>query len=958
MIYEVRVASKEDRDPKGEDLTAEIKRTLRITSIKKIQTAKVYRLEGISKKEALEFTEKVLFEPIDQKMAFNKPIFKNADSLIEIAYKPGVMNPEAGSLLKSARDLGINLKAADSSWEYAFFGKISKDEAKNLITELRLYNPLIEQIVDQKPKTLLISAKSSKTKIIPIRNLNEKELLELSKDRLFLNLDEMKIIQNYFKSIKRDPTDCEIEVLAQTWSEHCVHKTFKAKLTVDGKKKEPLIERIKKTLKFNKKIIVSAFDDNSGVIDFYDDWAISGKVETHNWPSAIEPYGGAMTGSGGVFRDILGTGKGAKPIVSTDIFCFAPPNLQREEIPTGCLAPDYLLRKVVAGIRDYGNRVGIPTNNGSIHFHKDFKARPTVAAGSFGIIPKDKAKMGKAQSGDVIITIGGRTGRDGVHGATFSSGEMDSRTINIAGSAVQIGNAIEEKRIIDLVLKLREKNLIEAITDCGAGGYSSAIGEMGKGTGALVNLEKVPLKYSGLAPWEIFLSESQERMVLAVSPKNLAKVLKFSKLYNVKAAIIGKFGSSKRLKVTYGKKVVCDLDMQFLHHGLPQRKMIGKTKRQKIVEKSPNSLKDFVHTWEKVLAHGNVCSKEPIIRMYDHTVQGTSVLQPLGGVGLDGPNDGVVIKPLLNKPYGLVVTHGLNPILVRINPYWGSVWAITEAVSNFVAIGGDIKNAALIDNFIWPFPDDESLADLDKSVDACFKIAKILSMPFVSGKDSLSSTYRYPDGKVLKIPPVLLISVFGKIPDVSKTASSDFKSPNSTIVLVGKPDFKNLGGSAYFDVTKSSGQVPKVDLKNLNVVFRSINAGIQSGRILACHDISEGGLGTTLFEMCLGGGCGATIDLSSISQRNTPGVSFGATGHTPGVRSDFILFNETSGCFLVEVENEKVARKLFAKVPHYILGQTSADSNIRVNLGSKNLCNLSVSRLKESWQKPMREIFH
>ena len=941
MIYEVRIASKEANDPKGQDLLSEIKRTLQIRSIKKIKTAKVYRLEGISEGKAIEFTQKVLFEPIDQQMSFNKPIFKNADKLLEVAYKPGVMNPEVASLLKAARDIAIDLKAADSSWEYAFFGKLTRVQIEAIIKRL-LVNETIEHVVKRPPETLLIKGTTRKTQIILIRKLSDENLMNLSKDRLFLNLEEMEVIQNYFKKIGRDPTDCEVEVLAQTWSEHCVHKTFKAKLTIDGKEKLPLIERIKRTAKFNPKIIVSAFEDNSGVIDFYDGWAISGKVETHNWPSAIEPYGGAMTGSGGVFRDILGTGKGAKPIISTDVFCFAPPNLPREEIPPGCLAPDYLLRKVVAGIRDYGNRVGIPTNNGSIHFHKDFRARPTVAAGSFGIIPKDKAKMGKAQSGDLIITIGGRTGRDGVHGATFSSGEMNSRTINIAGSAVQIGNAIEEKRIIDLVLKLREENLIEAITDCGAGGYSSAIGEMGQEIGAKVNLEKVPLKYSGLAPWEIFLSESQERMVLAVDPQNLKEVLKEAKLFNVEAKVIGKFNGSKRLRVDYKNQKVCDLSMQFLHHGLPQRRMIGKTQQFKVKTKLPHKPSNLEKLWLKVLSHGDVCSKEPIVRMYDHTVQGTNALSPLGGVEQDAPNDGAILRPLLNKLYGLVIAHGLNPTLNKIDPYWGGIWAITEAVSNFTAIGGDIKEAALIDNFIWPFPDEVSLADLDKSVDACFDMAKLLNMPFISGKDSLSSTYRYPEGKILKIPPVLLISVFGKIPDVAKTASADFKKVGSTIVLVGKPDFKNFGGSAYFDVTKSSGQVPKVDLKNLNVVFRSINAGIQSGRILACHDISEGGLATALFEMCLGGGCGAKIDLAKVSK----------------ARPDFIFFNETAGTFLAEVENEKIAKKLFKKVPYKILGNTQKDKMIEVYSKSKRIVSLEISELKEAWQKPMKDVFH
>lgn len=968
MIYELKVVSKERTDPKGQELLAEIKRTLKISSIKNIRTAKVYRLEGITKTEAQKLTQTVLYESIGQKIAFQKPVFVNADQKVEVAYKPGVMNPEVASILKAASDLNIKLKAADSSWRYAFYGKITKEQLQEIISRL-LVNETVEHVVNKPPKTLIISAKSLKTQIVPIRKLSDEKLMELSKNKLFLNLEEMKVIHNYFKKIGRDPTDCEVETLAQTWSEHCVHKTFKAKLIIDGKLKKPLIDRIKSTAKNNQKLIISAFDDNSGVIDFYDGWAINGKVETHNSPSAIEPYGGAMTGSGGVFRDVLGTGQGAKPIISTDIFCFAPPDLSEKNLPPGCLPPDYLLRKVVAGVRDYGNRVGIPTNNGSVHFHKDFRAKPTVAVGSFGVLPKKYVKKGKVRVGDLILTIGGATGRDGIHGATFSSGEMTHKTQEVSGSAVQIGNAIEEKRIIDAVLAVRNQNLIRAITDCGAGGYSSAIGEMAAGVGAVVNLEKVQLKYKGLAPWEIFLSESQERMVLAIDPKNLKKVENICKLFNVQSAVIGKFDGSKKLKVYCGKEKVCDLSMKFIHEGLPQRKMIGKTTKSKLSEKLPPHPKNMEKIWRQVMSHGNVCSKEPIVRLYDHNVQGATALHPFGGVNFNGPNDGAIVKPLIKKPYGLVVTHGLNPVLNNFDPYWGSVWAIAEAVSNFIAIGGEIDNAALIDNFIWPFPDEESLADLDKSVDACVDTAKILGMPFVSGKDSLSSTYRYPespkrsrrtDSRVLKIPPVLLVSVFGKIPDVKKTATSDFKKVGTSIVLVGKPDIQNLGGTTYFNVLgASSSNIPKTDTKNLKKVFQSITAGIKSGEILSAHDISEGGLAAALAEMCFGGDCGAKLDLSPL---HTPGVgSRRRLDNTPGVnqaRPDFILFNETPGTFLIEVENEKLARKLFSGIPHSIIGKTIKEKSISIHQHDKIIGRSSIDALKKSWKTPMQNIFH
>lgn len=942
MIQTIRVNTTKGPDLLGQSILQEINQHTKSHAISSISTTKVYRLEGITEVEARVLADIALSESINQEYTINKPVTNKKFQAIEIAYKPGVMNPEAASLVKSARDLGIKPLAADSSHEFLLTGTIEKSAVHELFEKLKLFNPIVEHIVMKEPQTLQITGVLKKTKTIPIRNLSDKALLQLSKDTLFLNLEEMKVIQKYFKGLNREPTDCELEVLAQTWSEHCVHKTFRADVIIDGKKKKPFIKRIKETAKEDDKRIVSAFVDNSGVIDFYDEYGICGKVETHNSPSAIEPYGGAMTGSGGVIRDILGTGQGAKVLIATDIFCFAPPYLAKKDVPPGCLPPEYLLKKVVAGVRDYGNRVGIPTNNGSIHFHKDFRAKPTVAVGAYGILPKKQAVKKSPKKDDLILTLGGRTGRDGIHGATFSSGEMTERTTDVSGSAVQIGNAIEEKRVIDAIQKLRDQNLIRAITDCGAGGYSSAIGEMGQDLGAKVFLENVPLKYPSLTPWEIFLSESQERMVIAIDPDHLKEVVQICTLYNVETAVIGAIDGNQRLQVFYKQELVCDIDMEFLHNGLPKRNMIGISKQIRLKEILPVRDTNFEKAWLKIMGHGNICSKEPIVRMYDHTVQGRTVLHPFGGIMQDSPNDGSIVKPFYNKPYGLVTAHGLHPELNAFDPYWGSIWAITEAVSNYVAIGGDLNHAALIDNFIWPFPDEKSLADLDKAVDACVKMATLLHLPFVSGKDSLSSTYRYPSGDVLKIPPVLLISVFGKIPDVTKTVTSDLKKPASSLVLVGNPDTANLAGSAYFDVTQSqSKSVPKVDLPTLPKVLQRITSAVQNDMLLSCHDISEGGLAASIAEMCIGGGIGATIDIKKIAKG----------------RADFIFFSETAGTFLVEVEDEKTAKKLFSGIPHIILGKTHIEPSLTILSGDERLANVKVSQLRTAWQKPMKEIF-
>lgn len=945
MIQIVRVKTKIKPDLKGKSILNDIKTLLGIKSISKVETARVFRLEGVNLKEATVLAEKLFCEKITQDYCLNKPILFDRDlKVVEISYKPGVMNPEVASIIKVAKDLKINLKAADTSHEYGFFTKLSKEEVEEVINKLNLFNKIVEHIVKEEPKTLLIEGKVGQILRIPIRDASKEELLSLSRDKLFLNLEEMKAIQNYFIKMKRDPTDLELETLAQTWSEHSGHKTFKANLIVDGKRKNSLISRIQKEALRHSKNIVSAFVDNSGVIDFYEDLAICGKGETHNSPSAIEPYGGAMTGSGGVFRDIMGTGKGAKTIVSTDVFCFAPPDMNGKKLLPGTLAPRYLLKRVVEGVRDYGNRIGIPTNNGSVHFHEDFRAKPTVFVGAYGIIPKDKAKKGEPKVGDLILSVGGRVGRDGIHGATFSSGEMTERTINVNAPAVQIGNAIEEKRMFDALLEARD--LIRAIQDSGGGGLSSAIGEMGAEIGLTIHLEKERLKYPGLSPWEIWVSESQERMIVGLPKKNLKEFKKICQKYNVEISELGFFDGSKKLNVYYGKEKISDLDMDFLHHGLPKRTMkavkprVSSTNYKK--PKLPATEKEWIKVLKKVLSHGNVCSKEPIIRQYDHSVQATNDLQPYGGENQDSPNDAVVIRPLLDKPYGMVVSHGINPVLNRVDPYWGSIWAATEAVANYVAVGGDYKNAALINNYVWPFPDEESLWTLDRSVDAVIDFMKIFKIPVISGKDSLSSTYRGKDGFILKIPPVLCISVFGKIPNASKTISADFKRKKSVICLIGKMDFSSLGGSTYFDTQQIlGGEIPHVDLKILPKVLETLYKAIQRGKILSAHDISEGGLITTIFEMSLGGNMGVNIDLWGLKDK---------------VSSANLLFNETAGCFIVEVEDEQTAKELFEDIDYAILGKTENSKNLNVSNKSK-LFTVPIDTLKNVWQKPMKEIF-
>lgn len=948
MIHTIRVVSKDTKsDTRANSLRSEIETVLGIQVIQEILIAKFYWLEGCSAEEAKKLAEGVLCDAVTQAYTLEQPEH-NGCHRVCVAYIPGVMNPEAQSILKVVKEFGVkSVTAADSGFEYVFPESLSDEQVQHITSKL-LMNKVVQRVVTQTPETLLVSDVPGGIEIVPIRTLTDVELRVCSRKRnLFLNLEEMQVIRKHFRSLERDPKDGELETIAQTWSEHCGHKTFKARIIVDGMEKRPLFERLKETALKHDDLILSAFDDNSGVIRFYDDFGICAKWETHNSPSALEPYGGAMTGVGGDLRDILGTGQGAHILAGTDVFCLAPPDLPMELVPKGCLPPRYLFQHVVRGVRDYGNRMGVPTLNGSVHFHLNFRAKPTVLVGAYGIIPKHRCKKGAPQAGDLVIAVGGRTGRDGIHGATFSSGEMTAHTAAINGTAVQIGNAVEERRMADAIIACRDADLIVAITDCGAGGFASAVGEMGSRTGVRVALEKAPLKYTGLSPWEIWLSESQERMVVAVHPENEDEFIAMCKDTNVEATVIGVFTDDRRLIVNYHEKTLCDLSMEFLHNGLPQRVMTAtKPKDRDDSDEQVLALSDaaaFSDAYVRVMAHGDVCSKEPIVRTYDHTVQGRSALPPFSGVLHDGPNDAAVICPILGKPYGMVMSHGGNPVLNTLDPYWGSIWAGVEALANYVAVGGNVHEAALIDNFIWPFPDEESLWDLDRAVDACVTLMDTFGIPFVSGKDSLSSTYKNDDGTVLKIPPVLNISVFGRIPDVEKTVTADFKRTGSVIVMLGLPDYKGMGGSVF---TRSQGyaggRVPKAALEKLPGLFDLVHRNIVSGRILSCHDISEGGLAASLAEMCFGGNCGANIER--------------VFSH---VTSEQFLFNESPGCFLVEMDPAAYDSFLkdewdaIGRVRYLRIGHTIAESEIHTPLFS-----ISVAALKDAWQQPMKEVFH
>ncbi len=975
-----------------------------IHSVKEVQVVQVYLVDGeVQEDAARTIASELLVDSVVQDYSiFNEKTLlsqpNSGSKTVEIAYNPGVMDPVEESTLKGIRDLGIStVSAVRTSKKYLLNGHPTAKEL-DFITNKVLMNKLIQHAVcDPKAQFILlrtsnetrcaskqysasqgiIAAKLKNRSVarakqnkslsmgstkhrgvdllqVDLLGADDKKLMKISQEgQLYLNLNEMKAIRTHYKKEGRNPTDCELETVAQTWSEHCRHKTFRGnirlKYSENGKTKTRVIKNLLKstiiqaTQTLNKSWCVSVFHDNAGVIKFDQDYNVCFKVETHNHPSALEPFGGANTGVGGVIRDTLGTGLAAKPICNTDIFCFAPPDMPFDALPAGTLHPKRVMKGVVSGVRDYGNKMGIPTVNGAILFDKHFVGNPLVFCGNVGLIPKGKEKKA-VQKGDLVVVAGGRTGRDGIHGATFSSGELTTESETVSSGAVQIGNPIEEKKVCDVLLQARDKGLYSAITDCGAGGLSSAVGEMGEKLGARVDLEKVPLKYQGLCYTEIWISESQERMVMSVSKNKIKKLLSVFASENVEATVIGEFTGTGRLELFYDGCQVCDLDMAFLHDGVPNitKEAVYKTPKPS-VEKF-DCPKDLAPSLALALAHYNVCSKESVVRRYDHEVQGTSVIKPFVGVAWDGPSDAAVLRPRLGFDKGIAVSNGINVRFGMLDPFWMAASCVDEAIRQIIAVGGSLKQIALLDNFCWGNPDKpDCLGGLVRTAEGCYKAAIAFGTPFISGKDSLYNEYA-EGGKSIAIPGTILISAIGIVDDVNGCVTMDFKKPGNLIYIVGET-YDELGGSIYVDQYGVIGQnVPKVNFSKAVVTFNALSAATAKGLVRSVHDCSEGGIGVTVAEMAFSGGFGATIDLGAVPYKGSR------------KRNDVVLFSESNSRFIVEIEpkHQKKFEQAMAKVVCRKAGIIESAQELVINgLDGKICAHADIHVLKEVWKKPL-----
>jgi phosphoribosylformylglycinamidine synthase II len=772
---------------------------------------------------------------------------------------------------------------------------------------------------------------------IALAEVSESQLSEISRELgLGLSVQEMQAVRAYFKRAGRNPTDVELQTIAQTWSEHCCHKTFKGRIRVGNKEINSLFKTYiaKATREINPEWCFSVFEDNAGIVLFDRDYGIAAKVETHNHPSAVEPFGGAATGVGGVIRDVLGVW--ADPIACTDVLGFGPLDYDYSELPVGVKHPKYVYMGVTAGIGAYGNNMGIPTVNGAIYFDDSYTGNVTVYCGCIGLLPLKKFKK-DAKVGDVLLLAGGKTGRDGIHGVTFASAELTEESEEISRPAVQIADPIEEEKLKRAIIEVRDRELASAITDLGGGGLSSAVGETAEkfGSGATVALEKVPLKYQGLAPWEIYISESQERMLLVVPPEKLEKVMEIFEKEDVEATAVGKLTRETRLQLSYRGKTVADMGMRFLFEP-PESMKTAVHETVSLEEPSFPESEDLTDVLLQLLSAPNTASKESVVRTYDHEVKGNTVLKPLQGT-YAGPNDASVLKPLDDSWMGIAVSCGMNPNYGKIDTYWMAASAIDEAVRNNVAVGG--RRIALLDNFTWGNPEKPvRLGSLVKACEACYDFATAFAAPFISGKDSL-----YNESPLGPVTPTLLITALGIVPDIRAAVSMDVKAPGNLLYIVGET-LKELGGSEYYKLKGHMGKtVPKVHATQAKKSFDVVIEAIDSGLVKACHDLSEGGLAVAGAEMALAGGYGVEMDLRRVPSKTMS-------------RNDFVLFSESNSRFLLEVP-EKTKADFEAVMKGTVcaqIGRVAKTSRLIVyGLDGAVAVDASLKDLRGSWKETL-----
>ena len=996
MPHRIEITLKDEvRDPRGERIKREIEHFLHL-SVDQVRTIDVYTVDAQLCADELGAVAAGPFsDPVIQNFSVDRPAASGFDFLVEVGFRPGVtdnVGRTAGEAITYllGRPLATG-EAVYTSVQYLISGSVARADAERIATGL-LCNTLIQryQILD----AATFKAQGGVAPFVPKVQVEAKvevntvnlevadgELMRISRDGvLALTLDEMKIIQAHYRDpqvlearkglgLGGAPTDVELEALAQTWSEHCKHKIFSADVDYDdgAGNREKINSLFKSYIQKTtadvraalgeKDYCLSVFKDNAGVIRFNDDWSLVFKVETHNSPSALDPYGGALTGIVGVNRDPFGTGKGAKLIFNTDVFCFADPFYEKE-LPKRLLHPRRIYEGVVEGVEHGGNKSGIPTVNGSIVFDDRFAGKPLVFCGTAGIMPAkiqgEPSHQKRIVPGDLIVMTGGRIGKDGIHGATFSSEELSE---NSPVSAVQIGDPITQKRMFDFLIRARDKGLYRFITDNGAGGLSSSIGEMSEECGGCqLDLSLAPLKYPGLAPWEILISEAQERMSLAVPPENIGEFMEMAKRFGVEATVLGTFTDSGIFHMLYGDKTVAYLPLSFMHAGLPPMQIPARWEQPVHTEPTLAAAADYTGELMGLLSSLNICSKESVVRRYDHEVQGGSVVKPFTGVDNDGPSDAAVVRPILDSFEAVVVGHGISPRYSDIDAYHMAANAIDEGLRNYVAVGGSLDLVAGLDNFCWCDPvlsertpdGPYKMAQLVRANKALYDYCTVFSMPLISGKDSMKNDF-YDGTTKISIPPTLLFSVIGKMEDARLAVTMDVKRPGDAVYLLGTTA-NELGGSEYLAQKGFIGNnVPKVDAQAALSTYRAYGNALNAGLVASCHDLSDGGLAVAAAESAFAGGFGISIDLGKVAYR----------GDAAGRSDAVLLFSESASRLLVTVRADKavafeeaMSGTVFARI-----GEVTDEGRLSVQgSGGNEVVNAGLGELKTAWQTPLKDL--
>jgi phosphoribosylformylglycinamidine synthase len=876
-----------DPDPRGAAIRSAAEQLgTPLDAASDVSVADLIFLEGDLDDRHRESLHRFLVDPLLQEGTWSVP----AQPGVEVAFLPGVTDGAATTLMHAAAQLGVPVAGAATGRRIEFGTAVDQHHADTIVRRV-VANPVIERWSFE-PIEPVFHAGGSGTGIagvVQIRGLGLGALVDIGLDRaLALDPEELTAIQAHFEALGRDPTDVELETLAQTWSEHCAHKTFRARITSDdGRQRTSLIGALREsTEQIAAPFVRSAFVGNAGIVGFAGDVTYALKAETHNHPSAVEPFGGANTGVGGVIRDVLGIAH--RPIAVTDVLCFGPPDTPPADVPDGALHPLRIREGVIDGVADYGNKIGLPTVAGAVLYDPGFTTNPLVFAGCIGAARGWQQHAGPFP-GDRVVVLGGRTGRDGIRGATFSSLTMDATTGEVAGASVQIGDPVVEKLLIDVLTGA--EHLYTAITDCGAGGLSSAVGEMAEGVGADVELDRVPLKYAGLEPWEVWLSEAQERMVVAVDPERLPELGERCDYYGVELADIGHFTGDGVLVVRSRGAAVLELSTAFLHDGRPQRQMTAVLPAPDREHATSRVVDDPARTLLRLLAHRNIASKASTIHRYDHEILGSTVVRPLLGRLGDAHADGVVLaEPAATD--GVAIGIGVNPWYGTHDPERMAFAAVDEAIRNVVAVGADPDRVALLDNFSWGDPRREStLGELVAAVDGCVAAATAYRAPFVSGKDSLNNEYTGADGLRHAVPPTLVITAVAHVPNADRCVTPVLQRAGDVVLLLGvtRPEFAGSHLDLVLGAPDEVGVVPAPD-PAAPERYRRLHRAIGEGLVRACHDVSEGGLAVALAEMCIAGRLGITV--TALPDRDL------ATA----------LFSESQGRLVVEVAPNELNR--------------------------------------------------